>query len=578
MVGANNNNNNNEVDWEAAEGAVHNIEAIHNPKDDNGNNIVEEEEEFQIPRNEDGSLDGGVAVEPESSKVTAAECDLMLFLECAEAIVGYENHPVLTLGVTVCIGMDKSTKLGAVFQRFVDFVNEYSSSPLRLDHFEFIHCTVLKNKDTAEAAALMKNDRIKVQRIRKDERELKKHAKQIQREADRNYFEHFRNLLSLDSSLSPCDVILDCRGKLVDVDGLNQEVLRTTLRGHSAILCKRSKWLQNLIQEARDALDRKSVVVPDILNNYDDNSKNKSMSNNSDDGDDGIVKALLYPARHAPGFEGVVQIEDDDDENADNLPSVAESRAGSPVLSSPSSNTMLWVTIPNHPPQAVKLLLEYCLTNSVLSLGLEAFQTSWKSGEDDNNDENTTPSYSRRWPEGRKLPFASFAAALAGISLAEEAGIPRLSLMCEVAASRLVECSNVVEALSICTKQEQLSGNPLKRLRTAAMKYVLKRKGIDTLLRTQSFSRALKEPLRSAVLVPSLFQGLGEATGKELRDINNGKLRALAIKTQEKFKEIDHEDSFKREMERQKHRPQSNDHHSMVLTAEENENCSDMNW
>jgi len=266
MVGANNNNNNNEVDWEAAEGAVHNIEAIHNPKDDNGNNIVEEEEEFQIPRNEDGSLDGGVAVEPESNKVTAAYCDLMLFLECAEAIAGYENHPVLTPGVTVCIGMDKSTKLGAVFQRFVDFVNEYSSSPLRLDHFEFIHCTVLKNKDTAEAAALMKNDKIKVQRIRKDERELKKHAKQIQREADRNYFEHFRNLLSLDSSLSPCDIILDCRGKLFDVDGLNQEVLRTTLRGHSAILCKRSKWLQNLIQEARDALDRKSVVVTDIVN------------------------------------------------------------------------------------------------------------------------------------------------------------------------------------------------------------------------------------------------------------------------------------------------------------------------
>jgi len=595
MVEANNNNNNNnEVDWEAenaeaaAAVAVHNIEAP----------LKGNEEAIQIPRNEDGSLDGGVAVEPESNKVTAADCDLMLFLECTETIEGHEKHPVLTPGVTICIGMDKSTKLGAVFQRFVDFVNEYSPGGtmlLRQDHFEFIHCTVLKNKDTAEAAALMKNDRIKVQRIRKDERELQKQAKQMQREADRNYFEHFRNLMP-DLSGS-CDVIFDCRGKLVDVDGLNQEVLRTTIRGHSAILCKRSKWLRNIIRQARDDLERKSVVmVPDVENNTKEQifpkkeGLHKSQSLDSDDGDDGI-EALPYPARHVPGFQGAAQIEndEDDDENEDRSdPSVVESRAGSPILSSSyAPNTcMLWVTIPNHPPQAVKLLLEYCLTNSVLSLGLEAFQISWKSGDganyDDDDNTNNTLSLSRRWPEGRKHPFASFATALAGISLAEEAGIPRLSLICEVAASRLVECSNVVEALSICTKQEHLTGNPLKRLRTAAMKYVLKRKGIDNLLRTQSFSRALNEPLRSAVLVPSLFQGLGEAvaSGKDLRDMNSGKLRSLALKTQEKFKEIDSEDTFKREMERRKHRTSqhNNIHSSMFLTSEENENCSDMNW
>ena len=35
------------------------------------------EEDRQIPRNPDGSLDGGAAVPPESNKYRAAECDLV---------------------------------------------------------------------------------------------------------------------------------------------------------------------------------------------------------------------------------------------------------------------------------------------------------------------------------------------------------------------------------------------------------------------------------------------------------------------------------------------------------------------
>ena len=35
------------------------------------------ERDIQIPRNADGSLDGGVAVPPESNKSAATECDLV---------------------------------------------------------------------------------------------------------------------------------------------------------------------------------------------------------------------------------------------------------------------------------------------------------------------------------------------------------------------------------------------------------------------------------------------------------------------------------------------------------------------
>jgi hypothetical protein len=133
---------------------------------------------------------------------------------------------------------------------------------------------------------------------------------------------------------------------------------------------------------------------------------------------------------------------------------------------------LVWVTIPNHPPEAVKLLLEYCYTNSVIPLGQEAFEVAWSSSHEEGSSQARP--HSRQWPDKRKHPRVSFATALAGISLAEEASLPRLSLMCEVAACSLLESSNIVEALSMCTRQDQLTGNPLKRLRTAAMTIVLR--------------------------------------------------------------------------------------------------------
>lgn len=508
------------------------------------------ERDIQIPRNADGSLDGGVAVPPESNKSAATECDLMLFLECTEPVEGYEDHPILSPGVIVCIGLEKASKLGAVFERYVEFANEHSDGKherwLRLQDLEFVHCTILRSSDTPEASALMKNDRIRVQKSRREEKALEAEAMILQCEADRNYFENLRGLMT--DIMGSCDIVLDCQGKLVDENGLNQEVLRTTLRGHSAILSKRCKWLERLIQRARLDLGRRSIVsIPDA-----DQLKDQHMRTESDDGDDGIA-ALPYPAepRDDNRTEGATEIENDDDEDANSLSAI--SRSGSPVLSSSYASDLVWVTIPNHPPEAVKLLLEYCYTNSVIPLGQEAFEVAWSSSHEEGSSQARP--HSRQWPDKRKHPRVSFATALAGISLAEEASLPRLSLMCEVAACSLLESSNIVEALSMCTRQDQLTGNPLKRLRTAAMTIVLRKRDLDHLTRTHSFKRALLEPERCAVLVPSLLIGTMEAIiAREKQPETAAQGELINRITQDRMEELDREDIFHREMERRKHR------------------------
>ena len=69
------------------------------------------------------------------------------------------------------IGLDKSTKLSVVFNRFVDFCNEAGNESIYATDFEVVHCQLLNGSDTAEASALMKNDKIFVRRVRTAERE-----------------------------------------------------------------------------------------------------------------------------------------------------------------------------------------------------------------------------------------------------------------------------------------------------------------------------------------------------------------------------------------------------------------------
>jgi hypothetical protein len=386
----------------------------------------------------------------------------------------------------------------------------------------------------------MKNDRIYVHKSRRDERAFAAESKLLQREANRHYFEHMRGLMT-DLSGS-CDILLDCQGKLVDENGLNQEVLRTTLRGHSAILSKRCEWLGTLVKKARDDLGRRSVItIPDqdidgMKEGLQQEINDPSARADSDDGDEGIA-ALPYPpeAHDNSRDQGAAQIENDEEEEAGSF--VCISRSGSPVvISSAASRNMLWVIIPNHPPEAVKLLLEYCYTNSVIALGQQSFEVAWNNPDDDKI--SAGRSHSRQWPEG-KHPRVTFATACAGIALAEEAKLPRLSLMCEVASSHLVESSNVVEALSMCTRQEELTGNGLARLRKVAMGYVLRRRGVEMFSRTQAFARAMSDKERSAVLVPSLLVGTMEAmvAHKKKHEPSTTKEIEMGHRMQERFNE-----------------------------------------
>jgi hypothetical protein len=173
---------------------------------------------------------------------------------------------------------------------------------------------------------------------------------------------------------------------------------------------------------------------------------------------------------------------------------------------------MLWVPLKSHPPEAVKLLLEYCYTNRVISLGKEAFTQAATAPANNQAQSQTTgpvPPYqsSLKWPNHGK-PTVSMAVTLAGIALAEEARMPRLSLLCEVAASELVVDANVLDALASCTAQVQTSGNRLSLLRKKAMNHLLFVPLLKELGETKKWLNQLEE--HKELVVPALLQGTEE--------------------------------------------------------------------
>ena len=514
----------------------------------------------------------------------------ILFITCAETFDDIApHHPVLKEGVVVSIGLDKNTKLGAVFRRYTEFCNEHARAlpphskgghKIEESDLEFFHCQLLNANDTAEASALMKNDRIKVRRERAAERETQTELKRIQRESDREYFKQLRHLLPDWGGSKYCDLILDCQGKIVDESGRNQQVLSTTVRGHSVVLSKRCKWLGSLIQTAREEREKQRAMmassvnevindgtdVEDGENGQDDRSpqsevcldmpegniivaNSSTLPENDDeearpsanrggmDMDEEEEDDEVYPAPQNQQRQGDLQrsgateIENDDDNDDDGGssdddsigPSDAKrqrkSRSPAAVARTVSArqnndnSRQLWVTLPNHPPDAVKILLEFCYTNRVITLGHEAFVQACRTKPVKPNGPVSPYSSSRRWPNNG-LPQVSFSVAVAGIALAEEAGLPRLSLMCEVAASQLVSLtgSNVTEALTMCTQQNKLTGNPLPRLREVAIGIVL-RTGPRGIYDTPTFRRALEE--RSSSIIPTLLSGTMEAVEKD---------------------------------------------------------------
>ena len=397
----------------------------------------------------------------------------------------------------------------------------------------------------------MKNDRIQVRKNRKEEREADAEMHRLQRETDREYFRDMRHLLPDTIGSKMCDVLLDCRGKLVDEKGLNQEVLRTGVRGHSVLLSKRCAWLRDIIQNAREDLERQSVVTVPEQDNQAENGAHQAPAAASmpDEDDDDGIEALPYaPGHDEEGSDReAAEIENDEDEDVKMAKPPAREELPEMFSSCTGTGNLLWVTLPNHPPDAVRLLLEYCYTNRVVPLGQDAFLVACRTKNDRRNPDkpfngpvapfHNHSSRTRGWPN-QGLPTVSFAVAMAGISLAEEAKMKRLSLMCEVAAAELVESSNVVEALGRCTAQEKLTGNPLPRLRKAAMDIVLRsgQRGVMDICRTPTFRRALEE--KSATIVPSLLVGTMEAVSPEKsKKPTSGCKRELSQETYTLFEE-----------------------------------------
>lgn len=189
----------------------------------------------------------------------------------------------------------------------------------------------------------------------------------------------------------------------------------------------------------------------------------------------------------------------------------------------------------NHSPEAVKLLLEYCYTNRVISLGYDAYIQSFKPLDPITTDpliekyggvvspfHPNTPS---SWPN-HGLPTISLPIALAGIQLSEEASIPRLSLMCEIAASNLITTTSALDVLGFCEIQQRRSGNRLAILRkTVMINHIFMEgpKGILHLSNTYSLHRTLRD--KKDTVIPGLFWGvkdvLQEVLGSKVQTVGD---------------------------------------------------------
>ncbi|KAL3924508.1 MAG: hypothetical protein SGILL_001003 [Bacillariaceae sp.] len=495
-------------------------------QNNNNNNLIDmddedsDDEDIQIALENDTTLDGGVAVDGSSgsgAKRSSSDCDIILFVYCKDALDVAPDHPIMRPGISVSIGLEKSTKLSAVFRRYVEFCNETvgDDAHISLEDLEFIHCQLLNGTDTAETSALMKNDRILVRTEQKEERASETDRKRTQREADRVYFQQMRNIIS--SGAKEADVILDCQGKQVDKHGRNQRVLSTSVRTNTAIVARRCPWLGNIIQQTRRKA-REDALKEEEKKMQDDTPLQVAASGAAEIVDDDEEHTLLEQdqrsdeRRVSEGVDLVVDVDDDEEDNdeeslgSDGVEEGTTNFEGSShhLQHETTEDDMLVVTLPNHSPEAVKILLEYCYTNRVIVLGRDAFTQSCKTKPTRHAGPVPpfhTSHHSKKWPSGG-IPRVDFSVALAAIRLAEEAGLKRLSLMCEIAAAQLVSVSNVTDSLFISSTQKSLSGNDLPRLRKAAMEVILRRgqRGVNEIDHSVTFKKALQEQ-RSVIRV-----------------------------------------------------------------------------
>jgi hypothetical protein len=200
---------------------------------------------------------------------------------------------------------------------------------------------------------------------------------------------------------------------------------------------------------------------------------------------------------------------------------------------------LLWVPIKDHSSEAVSLLLEYCYTNRVVALGFDAFEQSCRTRPPNKSDRRHdewvgTTGMSPVSPFSSKEsgnPTITYEVAVAGIALAEEAGMHRLSLMCEIAASQLISTINIaIDALRKCEEYNQLYKNALPRVRQAATYEIFgSRNSIDTVLMP-----ALVSEETNKLLVPPLLTGVMEAIAESNKNSSNNHASGQSSKSRKK--------------------------------------------
>jgi hypothetical protein len=383
-----------------------------------------------------------------------------------------------------------------------------------LADLEFVHATVLNGDDNAEGAALMKNDRITVRREQEDDRCVTaKHAR-VQRDSERHYFEQLAGLVVQRPLLLPAaaqgtmvddmaDVILNCQQGGSSLNGL--------VHCHSFMIRARCAWLWGLIEDARKLENgRQSVLTLPV----DAEDHDHDCADNADDDDDGrIVDITNYRPVKVEESSAAAHIESDEDDRA----VVRDHATDHSVTHAPNK---VWVNVP-YSAEAVRILLEYCYTNRVFCLGLEAFSKACKKQSIFKKNTGPVPPITMRhnkWPN-MGVSTVTMATALEATRLAHVAGFPRLALMCEVAASNHVTFDNVVEALIACETIENEYGSPLVHLRKIAMRILIQTDydldgGVGDFLKY-----ALKE--KGSLLVPTLLAGTNQLLEASHEDQKN---------------------------------------------------------
>lgn len=506
-----------------------------------------------------------------------------LFVVCSEPIKKFDRHPILSPSVTVQIGLGKGTRLEAVFERYVTIcrTRDPSRRLVEVSDLEFVHSTVLKGSETAEQAALMKDDRIRVREERSHAEKQEKERMKLQRESDQRYYAQMKALLRPDPLLVNDTVLLDCRGKLPNY---NQPRVRYPVPCIVSLAGHRCSWLRRKIEAGlaihkslesdqkhysqRDSAEhlRSRQTSPSSATSE---GQDSNLSMTRDDEEDDLPIRMVDRSQNDPHLRmpaaaaaaptaAEIEIEGDD---------VLEDE----VMEELESKKI--VVIHDHPPEAIILLLEYCYTNRLPALGVEAFKTAAQTKLLPRELQGNVPPFSlssgaKKWPN-RGEPTVTFEMALSCMELAEEANMPRLSLMCEVAASQLVQSSNVVSSLTVCSRIQKETGNELSRLRQASMDVVLHAKRSVT--DKNAFRQALSEGPK--LLVPTLLQGLVQAMTDRLdrRSLYEYESRDWQTTAYAYFDQCDRDDDYKRARERRQRRMERHPDGEQPLVVDEYE-------